>query len=116
MKIYLAGPMTNIPYFNFPAFHNKAKELREDWKADVFSPAEHDIDRLGDFSKDYPTGDVIALARNVGFSLRDALHADLSFITKEADGIYMMKGWEKSSGARAEHATASALGLMMYYE
>lgn len=115
MKIYIAGPMTGIPEFNFPLFHAVAADLRSKGH-EVFSPAEHDIKLTGgDFSKDYPTGDAKALEGNHGFSLRAALAADTAFICNEADAIFMLPGWEKSNGAKAEHALAVALGHKIFY-
>jgi hypothetical protein len=40
----------------------------------------------------------------------------LAWICKEADAVYLLKGWEKSKGALAEKATAEALGLEVMYE
>lgn len=109
-KVYIAGPMRGYPAFNFPAFHAAAAKLRaEGWE--VFNPAEKDEERYGaDFAASYPTGDIQA-ATDAGFSLRDALAADLSWICKHADAIALLPGWENSRGACAERATAVALGL-----
>ena len=41
MRLYLAGPMTGLPLWNFPAFATAAAALRADGHT-VFSPAEHD--------------------------------------------------------------------------
>ena len=46
-----------------------------------------------------------------GFSLRDALAADLHWICTQADAVALLPGWETSLGATAEAATARALGL-----
>ena len=114
MKIYLAGPMRGIPEFNFPAFHAAAKKLREQGY-EVFSPAENDEKTHGtEFSKQFTTGDEKA-AEAVGFSLRQALGDDLAWICKNADGIALLPGWEKSRGVAAELATAKALGLKEIY-
>ena len=115
MKIYLAGPMTGIPYFNFPAFNAAAAELRAQGHV-VFSPAERDNERHGvDISQDNHHG-CPALAETLhGFSLRDALADDTAFICKKADAIAMLPGWENSKGARAEHALAFALGHTIIY-
>jgi len=111
MKIYLAGPMRGVPEFNFPAFHEAANKLRSEGHY-VFSPAERDNDKYGtDISKGNATGDESIAAKEHGFSLREALEADLSWICTHAEAIAMLPGWEKSKGATAEHATAIALGL-----
>ncbi len=36
-------------------------------------------------------------------------------ILKRCDAIYMMKGWEDSTGACREHTTAISLGLEIIY-
>lgn len=113
MKIYLAGPMRGIPEFNFPAFDAAAKKLRDEGH-EVFSPADNDRANMGgDFSKDYPTGCEDQLAKKTGFTIREALGQDLAWICAEAEGIAMLPGWKNSRGARAEHATALALGLFV---
>lgn len=115
MKIYVAGPMRGYPGFNFPAFHTASKKLRAEGHT-VFSPAEKDEEVHGpEFSKQFKTG-CLEAAEAQGFSLRRALGDDLEWICKEGDGIYMLKGWEKSAGANAEWATAKALGLEIMYE
>lgn len=115
MKVYVAGPMRGIPEFNFPAFHAATAKLRADgWF--VFSPAENDIKQHGvDVSRGNATGDETKAAKEHGFNLRVALGQDLAFICGEADAIYMLPGWENSKGARAEIATAIALGLLIIY-
>lgn len=114
MKIYVAGPMRGIPEFNYPAFHAAAAELRAVGH-DVFSPAERVIERHGkDISKGNATGSNDLAAAEHGFNLREALHDDLVFITKHADAIALLPGWENSKGAQAERATAMALGLIVF--
>lgn len=109
MRIYLAGPMSNIPHFNYPAFNAAAAELRSAGHV-VFNPAEHDIETFGkDISN--PTGCAETAAKEHGFDRRAALKADLSWICDNAEGIALLPGWERSSGANAERALATALGL-----
>jgi hypothetical protein len=113
-KLYLAGPMRGIALFNYPAFEKAAATLRADGYY-VFNPAEADIVRTGKDAGDLsPSGD-LAEAQAKGFDLRAALCEDLTFVCKEADGIALLPGWEKSKGATAEHATAVALGLNVIY-
>ena len=108
--------MTGYPNFNYPAFHAAAAHLRSQGHT-VFSPAERDIERHNgvDISLTNPTGDPKLAAKQHGFSLREALADDTAFICKEATAIAMLPGWEKSNGARAEHALAVALGLEIIY-
>ena len=103
MKVYLAGPMTGIPQFNFPAFHAAAKKLRED-NHTVFSPAEADMAKWGDME---------TILREASY--RVCLHTDLNWILDHAEAIALLPGWEKSAGAQAEWALARALGLKFIY-
>ena len=103
--------MRGIPEFNFPAFHVAAAKLRAQGHF-VFSPAERDNLHYGtDISKGNATGDEKISIKEHGFSLREALGADLAYICAEAEAIALLPGWENSKGARAEKATADALGL-----
>lgn len=115
MKVYLAGPMRNIPEFNFPAFHREAAWLRR-CGHEVFSPAERDNEKHGtDISAGNATGDEDLAVQQHGFNLREALGADLAWICAEAEAIALLPGWETSSGAAAEWAAAKALGLKFIY-
>jgi len=103
MKIYLAGPMTGHPEFNFPEFDRVAGILSAAGY-EVLNPAQMDRDVGFD-----PTSTVVSKE-----FLRDALRRDLSAIC-ECDGIAMLPGWEKSGGARVEWALACHLGLKVMY-
>lgn len=103
MKIYLAGPMTGLPEFNFPAF-DRAAEILSAAGYTVFNPAQMDRDVGFD-----PLSTVVS-----NEFLRDALRRDLSAIC-ECDGIAMLPGWEKSGGARVEWTLACHLGLKVLY-
>lgn len=110
-RCYVAGPMRGIPEFNFPAFHAAADALRA-IGCIVFNPAERDNEHHGtDISKGNATGDEAIAAAQHGFNLREALGADMAWICAEADAIAMLPGWQNSKGAKAERATAEALGL-----
>lgn len=112
--VYVAGPMRGLPAFNYPAFNSAAADLRARGFT-VFNPAEND-QATQDVKLDTdPTGD-LGKAVQAGFSLREALAADMQWIALHADALYMLHGWEASAGARAEHALASALGLKIYYQ
>jgi hypothetical protein len=105
MKLYLAGPMTGIEHYNFPAFDAAAKQLREAGHT-VFNPAENDRENGFD-----ATGLKGHEAAEKGFNLREALKQDLSWICDHAEGIALLPGWEESKGARTEVALGNALGI-----
>lgn len=111
--IYLSGPMSGIAWFNYPAFDRAAERLRTDgWN--VHNPVDKDLLTYGmDISN--PTGSVEQAQRDHGFDRRRALVADLTFVAGEADAIAMLPGWEHSTGARAEHAAAVAVGIEIIY-
>lgn len=116
VTVYLAGPMSGIPEFNFPAFRLWAAVLR-DLGYEVFSPAEQDIKRHGvDVSAGNVTGDCsVGIAADVGLNIRTCLADDLAWICAHATHIALMPGWEHSAGARVEFALACALKLKFIY-
>ena len=113
MRVYLAGPMRGIKEFNYPSFHTAAYRLRQLGHS-VFSPAEKDIERHnGEDISVGTTGDLKEIEAK-GFSLRDAIMDDLTYIAREADAIALLPGWEKSSGVKVELALANFLGLKVW--
>lgn len=109
MRIYLAGPMTGHPDFNFPAFDTAAKQLRERGH-EVFSPA--DNDRTNGFNPKGMTGH--ENLSDHGYSLRQALQEDVSWICLHAEALVYLPGVSKSAGATAEIYLANALKLPVY--
>ncbi len=118
-KIYIAGPMSGIPYFNYPRFYAAADKLRADWK--VYNPADIDTICHGvDISKNNPTGSVEQAARDHRFDRKHALWRDQETIFwadghTGVDAIAMLPGWETSDGAVYERAACKALGLTILY-
>lgn len=105
--VYVAGPMRGLPEFNFAAFNSAAALLRElGWM--VFNPAERDM--ATGFNPVGLLGTDEELAA-YNFSIRDALLDDTSWICRNADAIFLLPGWENSTGAVAERALGEALGL-----
>lgn len=104
-KMYIAGPMTGYPNFNFDAFNYWAAYWRQQgWI--VFNPAEKDEEAALD-PEAVKTGDG-ALAIDKGFDFREAYSWDINRVI-EADAIFMLRGWEASPGAVGEHAVAVAM-------
>jgi hypothetical protein len=103
--IYVAGPMRNRKFYNFPAF-DKARDtlIEKGWK--VISPA--DIDRENGFDE---TKDVFTEEMLPKVAMRD-----VEAIINHCDAIYMLSGWAESRGARAEKALAEWMGCEVLYE
>lgn len=106
LHVYLAGPMTGIAEFNFPAFDAAAAKLR-DLGYVVFNPADNDRDKHG-FDPTGMTGheDLTGI-----LDRRKVLADDLAWICAEADVVCVLPQWHWSSGARAEAAAARALDI-----
>ena len=94
MTYYISGPMTGIAQLNKPAF--RAAEAR------LAPPGDCAISPFD-------------LSTN-GYDYRALLACDIAYLFAQADALYMLKGWEHSPGARAEHAVAVALELPIRYE
>lgn len=104
-SIYVAGPMTGIAEFNFPAFFAAQAALEaQGWV--VWNPAAKDQEATLDPTAVKTGDDKAAIA--AGFDFREAFTWDMLKII-QGQGIYMLKGWEASYGARAEHTVAVAM-------
>jgi DNA-binding transcriptional LysR family regulator len=96
--LYLAGPMTGLLLWNFPAFREAAAHLRAAGYK-VWSPAERDLENGFDPASD-----------GASFDLRAALEADVAAVL-DGDGIALLPGWEASPGVMVEILTAEGAGL-----
>jgi hypothetical protein len=99
IKIYIAGPMRGHDDENSPAFYEAESHLNRKNIYSVINPARMD-DEYGE---------------NYGINYKDALKRDIDEIFK-ADSMYMLRGWEKSEGAKVEHALAIYLKLYILYQ
>lgn len=91
MKLYLAGPMSNIPELNFPLFHAETARLRG-LGYQIVNPAEVNAD---------PTAGWLACMRD-----------DIEQLVR-CDGVATLHGWENSRGAKIERNLAESLGLII---
>jgi hypothetical protein len=103
VKIYLAGPMSGYPEWNFSAFFKAEKELIRNGHT-VFNPAAEDIRKWGTMEN---------IAKHANY--RDCMRTDLNWILDHAEGIALLSGWEKSKGAQIELALAKLLNLKEIY-
>jgi len=112
MRVYVAGPMTGIAQFNFPAFDHAAKVLRA-LDYDVVSPAELDSPETRALAIASPDGDPSHYAQ--GDSWGDFLARDVKLIADEGiEAIVTLPGWQKSRGARLETFVGRLCGLTIY--
>ena len=101
-RVYIAGPMTGYPEYNFPAFHRAAADWRrEGW--DVTNPAEMD-EALDGFNA----------KTDAAKSHEHYMWRDLPALCA-CDAIALLPGWERSKGCRNEVAVARMCGLEFYH-
>lgn len=94
--IYISGPMSGLPEYNYPAFFAASGALRGNGWLPV-NPA-----RIG--------------VRPPG-THADYLQEAISLMVQgKLDAIYMLNGWKDSKGARLERDIALALGCEHFYQ
>lgn len=91
--VYIAGPMTGYPEFNYPAFN--AAEV--DWKSLGYAVLNPVINADGDTTQEYK------------FYIRKSIEQVL-----QAGAIAVLPGWQKSPGASVEVDIARLLGYPIY--
>ena len=92
-SIYIAGPMTGIKDYNFPAFHAAAERLRS-CGFTVVNPAE--------------------ITPEFGHPWSYYMRRDIPELVK-CQTIYLLPGWENSKGATLERHIAERLGMHIIY-
>jgi hypothetical protein len=111
--VYLAGPMTGLPQFNYPHFQSVAAILREEGFR-VQSPAEMDdpaTQAAALASADGAPGTGSANGETWG----DFLARDVKLLADDGiEAVAVLDGWEKSRGARLETFVAHLCGLPIY--
>jgi len=103
---YVAGPMTGYPGFNYAAF-DAARDLlaAEGWN--VISPKDLDQHNVGiDFGQMEGTEDLRHLSTT--FARQDI--ESLLIV----DAVFLLDGWEESTGANNEAMIATMLGVPVF--
>lgn len=88
-RVYVCGPMTGLPEFNFPAFHAAAAALRAQG-LEVVNPAEINLGQQGTWEQ----------------CMRAAIKG-----LCDCDGLVLLPGWQGSKGAHIELGIAHRLGM-----
>ena len=91
-KVYLAGAMSGLPEFNYPAFNAEAARIRA-LGYHVENPAENKAPECGTWQG------------WMRLSLRQMLMCD---------SVAMLPGWGKSKGALIEYNLAKSLGMEIW--
>lgn len=91
MKVYIAGPMTGLPEFNYPTFRWAAHCLR-DAGYEVEDPSTNVNPTPGDY--------------------HGWLRAGLAQLVR-CDAVALLPGWEASGGARLEVNVGATLGMQV---
>lgn len=88
-RLYLSGPMTGLPDFNFPAFNAEAARLRE-LGYDVVNPAE--------------------INQEQNTTWHECMRNDLKALL-DCDALALLDGWQQSAGAHLEMHVAHRVGI-----
>jgi len=95
--IYISGPMTGLPNLNMEAFNDAEDKLRKAGWSDIRNPARLAVNEY----------------ENLPRSLY--LRSDLRQLL-DCQAILLLRGWERSKGARLEALIADEVGIRRVYE
>lgn len=97
-KIYIAGPMRGYPQYNYPAFNVADLWLTlHGWE--VVNPV--------DISNCHGTPEQVEANPDLLFEVMESEKREVEC----CDAIYLLRGWERSVGAKAELTVALREGL-----
>ena len=115
MRLYIAGPMTGLPQFNFPAFDAMAAALRRAGH-EVVSPTELDSQEWRDMALASPDGKMADWF--TGDTWGSVLARDVRLLSDGGiEGVVVLPGFAKSRGARLETYVARLCGLpIMWFD
>ena len=101
-RIYIAGPMTGIEDLNRAEFEAaRLRLLRSEKEWSVYVTVPHFIAYDECWDESTPLNEIASV-----------LISNLV----NCDAVYMLRGWEQSKGAMAEHAVAVWIGLEIIYQ
>lgn len=103
-KVYIAGPMTGLPNYNFAAF-DRAAECLKARGLEPQNPAEIGRKWLIDNAHKEPNAS----------EYQDLLTKGRELL-RQCGRIYLLRGWEKSKGAKSELSYALILRLQVELE
>jgi hypothetical protein len=102
--IYVSGPMTGLPCFNFKSFFYWQVMLEKSGYK-VINPAEQDCLKMLNEGWQYSPD-----------KWEEVIEEDCQLIRDEADAVFVMDGYITSEGAHREISTAVEAGKPVFYE
>lgn len=98
MKVYVAGPMTGIEGWNYPAFHDAAARLRA---------AGHEVVNPAELGEKYGAPEEISEDPE---KMADLIIEETDAL-ETCEAIYLLRGWNRSRGTLRELRIAFSHGL-----
>jgi len=95
-RVYISGGITNVHDY-MTSFRKAEKRLESEGYTSIVNPA------------------FVNCHLPIDFSHEDYMKVSIAMLGC-CDAIYMLKGWEKSEGAKEEYIYASKLGLQILKE
>lgn len=89
--VYISGPMTGMPDYNYPAFYAADSLLRARFGCQVINPARQEV---------RPSWEAY-------------MRHDVNLL-REATALFQLPGWERSRGARIEYELAVMAGIFIF--
>jgi len=111
-RVYLAGPMSNLPQFNFPAFNEASLRLRAKGVA-VVSPHELDSPAIQAASLKSIDG-ALEDGKVAGETWGAILARDVQVVADNIDAVAFLPGWQRSRGAKLEAVVGLLCGHKFY--
>ena len=107
MILYLAGPMSGLPQFNFPGFDKAAEQLRG-FGYEVINPAAEDSDEVRALALASVAGTMGDLDGRL--SMKETVIRNTEGVMSAA-GLALLPSWTISTGAKHEVAVADRVGI-----
>lgn len=117
MKIYISGKITGLPIEDAKAMFQAAEDFlnKKHLDANLHFP----LECINPFKLNHDKIEEMEQAPPGKYSTHDKwcqyMKEDLAALLN-CDGIYMLKNWGASQGARIEHVVAKEMGLTVEYE
>lgn len=92
--VYIAGPMSGLPDFNYPAFIEAENTLREHGWTSVLNPVSSEKENTGEYQQQPWEWYLTRAVRMLTY----------------ANSVALLPGWENSKGAKLEKHIADSLG------